>query len=449
MSGSENLQDKPMRDYLHQGLRLVCANLPHLAGLAHAVDLHVDRRVPTAAISASGRLLANPDFFGVLDRRATTFVLAHELMHLALRTHQRGVGSDPYLVNCAHDYIINDILVQELRCPVPAGGLEMEGARHLSVEKLVSLMRSDPSLQAPSVWQQPKPGVGPPSGAPGLSGLGKILQDALSEAGALPESEPPTLPIDFPGDILSEEAERELFPDSQPQQIQERLREIRQIARKAESLGVLREKLGEIEQSELRGDAAGNSESLVQALRGSYLPPWDLALQRWLDAVAPGPRSFARPSRRGADRTDVILPGRKREGWTLHILLDTSGSMTNEIPRALGTIADYSDAMGVEQVHLLQCDTEVTSDEMISPSELSNYRVVGYGGSDMSPGMLHLADDLEVEAAIVITDGYIHYPSEPMPYSVLWVLPPWSSRRYFQPSYGHVLQMNPPRTSSE
>src|SRR4051812_5522652 len=46
----------------HAALRLVCASLPHLAGLAHAVRVTPDTRVPTAAIAASGRLLVNPDF---------------------------------------------------------------------------------------------------------------------------------------------------------------------------------------------------------------------------------------------------------------------------------------------------------------------------------------------------------------------------------------------------
>ncbi len=65
----------------------------------------------------------------------------------------------------------------------------------------------------------------------------------------------------------------------------------------------------------------------------------------------------------------------------------------------------------------------------------------GFGGSDLSPGLYHLADDDEVEAAIVLTDGYIDYPQEPMPYTVLWVLTPDGDPNYFQPPYGRVIQM--------
>ena len=52
-----------------------------------------------------------------------------------------------------------------------------------------------------------------------------------------------------------------------------------------------------------RGSEPGSQNEKVAALRGLYRPPWELALQRWLEAVAPSERSYARPSRRGAERT--------------------------------------------------------------------------------------------------------------------------------------------------
>ena len=61
-----------------------------------------------------------------------------------------------------------------------------------------------------------------------------------------------------------------------------------------------------------RGNDAGASEQVVTALRGIYRTPWQMALQNWLEGVVPGERTFVRPSRRGADRHDVVMPGRKR-----------------------------------------------------------------------------------------------------------------------------------------
>src|SRR5690606_5888276 len=98
-------------------------------------------------------------------------------------------------------------------------------------------------------------------------------------------------------------------------------------------------------------------ESLMRAVHTAYQPPWQLALQRWMDAVAPAGQTYARASRRGADRDDgVVLCGRKREGWTLHIVLDTSGSMVDILPCVLGVIASFCDGAGVSEIHVLQCD---------------------------------------------------------------------------------------------
>ena len=70
-------------------------------------------------------------------------------MHLALRTHDRANGSDRLEFNYAHDYIINDILRVELGfTTIPAGGLDMPGAREKSAEEIVLEMRKNADRMA-------------------------------------------------------------------------------------------------------------------------------------------------------------------------------------------------------------------------------------------------------------------------------------------------------------
>jgi predicted metal-dependent peptidase len=92
-------------------------------------------------------------------------------------------------------------------------------------------------------------------------------------------------------------------------------------------------------------------------------------------------------------------------------------------------------------VHLLQCDTGVSRDDTVAPGELATYEIAGFGGSDMSPALNHLARDTEVEAALVLTDGYIDYPQETQPYQVLWVILGSSVPDCFTPLYGDVILM--------
>jgi predicted metal-dependent peptidase len=400
-----------------RGLRMTTVALPHLAGLAAATRVALDDRIPTMGVFASGRLIANPQFVRRLKENELVFVLAHELLHLALRTHDRAKGSDRLQFNYAHDYIINDILRTELGfAHIPANGLDMRGAREKSAEEILLDMRRNESQTKSRVFEGEATSTRRMFGG----GAGQPGGDAHDEA----------------GDVLGENLEREMYPEDAAAQgaHAERMKEIA-----AKALG-LAAAMGRLKG--LRGTDAGAARQMVSALRDVYRPPWELALQRWLESVAPGERTFARAARRAAPQADVVLPGRRREGWILNVVLDTSGSMTTEIPGALGAIAGFCDAVAVDQVRLLQCDAAVTADEMLSPLELAEHEIAGYGGSDLSPAMLQLADDPHVRAAVVITDGDIAYPAEPMPYNVLWVLPARDAAR-FNPPYGRVVAMGP------
>ncbi|MBX9908108.1 MAG: hypothetical protein K2Z25_05285 [Beijerinckiaceae bacterium] len=405
--------DRATRARILNGLRLLTAPFPHLAGLAAAVRVEIDDRVPTMGVFASGRLLANPDFTARLSADDLVFVLAHELLHLALRTHDRARGSAAIEFNYAHDYIINDMLRHALgRTTIPAGGLDMAGARNKGAEEIVLEMRRSGQFMATrtQVWE----GV--------LVSVDKVLgAGRQAPSGAM-------------GDALDAARERELFPDDAAGQA-ERARAIADLAARgmalARAMGAMRG----------RGVGTGDTQQDVRAQRGHHATPWHVALQTWLEGAAAGERTYMRASRRGAERTDLVTPGRKRHSWMLTIVLDTSASMTDDIPHALGAIADFCDAAGVDDIRVVQCDSVVTSDEMVSPSALADYRISGYGGSDLTPALLALAEDARVSAAIVITDGDIGYPAEPVPYAVLWALPKPSAS--FQPSYGRVVSMQP------
>ena len=404
---------------VERGLRLLTVSLPYLSGLAAAVRVTLDARVPTMGVFASGRLVVNPEFAEKLKENELIFVLAHELLHLALRTHDRARGSHHLEFNYAHDYIINDILRKELGMEyVPAGGLDMPGARKRSAEEIVLEMRRNaeimPSKTAVFGGEETTVGrlFGPKGRGPG---------GVAGEVDA--------------GDVLGTQREKEMFPDDVAQQAEE-VAAVKE--RAANSLAMARA-VGALKG--LRGDDPGGTSEVVTALRGIYRTPWEVVLQRWMESVAPGERTFVRPSRRGADRSDIVLPGRRREGWMLTVILDTSGSMIEEIPRALGAIADFCEAVAVDQIRLLQCDVAVTSDETVSPTELAQYQVAGFGGSDLTPAMELLAADPQVRAAAIITDGDIQFPADPMPYAVLWVLPPTRSAG-FGPGYGRIVVMD-------
>jgi len=402
-------------------LRIACASLPHLSGVANTLRILPDMRIPTAGITATGKLLVNPDWFKELDLADATFVMAHEMLHLCLESHERGVGTEPDMFNWAHDYIINDMLTEELGRRPPDGGLTYPGARDLSAERIITMMRHG---------QIPSPGSMPRS----------TMRAALEDAGLLPESGRDASP--GASDVISDAQERDLFPEGDLGADLQARRRVRAAAAKSLGLAKLKGRLDEIERATAGPASAPRDQTAVaNAMRGLYAPPWELALQHWMESVSPGPRSYARPSRRGAGQSDAVLAGRRRIGWALHVVLDTSGSMEKEISRVLGLIAAFCESVGVAQVHVLQCDEQVTRDQWIEPEELWNYTVQGFGGSDLSPAMVELARDPEVEAVIVITDGAITFPVEPMPYALLWAVTDDATAETWQPGYGQVIGM--------
>jgi predicted metal-dependent peptidase len=409
---------------IERGLRMVTVPFPHLAGLAAAARVMLDDRVPTMGVFASGRLVANPAFVARLKENELVFVLAHEMLHLALRTHDRARGADRLEFNYAHDYIINDMLRVALGFQsIPAGGLDMPGARERSAEEIVLEMRRKGNEVASrsQVWEGRPMSAGqrfPGPGGKGGRGRAQPQNDAAPEDG---------------GDVLADGLERELYPDEANEQAA-RAEKMKELAAKALALA---KAMGAMKG---RGVEGGGTTLVVDALRGIYRTPWESALQRWLESVAPGERTFSRPSRRSVDRDDIVLPGRRREGWLLNVVLDTSASMAAEIPRALGALADFCDAVGVDQVRIVQCDTTVSADDFVAPEALAQYQVTGYGGSDLSPALLHLAEDPQTRAVVAITDGDVALPAEAMPYSLLWLLPANGSPS-FRPPYGRVLQM--------
>jgi predicted metal-dependent peptidase len=407
---------------VHRGLRMVTVPLPHLAGLVGAARVTLDTRVPTMGVFASGRLVVNPEFAARLTDRELVFVLAHEMLHLALRTHDRARGAGRLEFNYAHDYIINDLLRDELGFErIPANGLDLPGARARSAEEILLEMRRNGHAMASRtrVWDGDAVTVRGRFQGPG---------DARSASARDHQ------PHDDGGDVLAEDVEREWFPGDADAQARDALR-MRELAARAAALGEAMDAM-----RGRRGAGHGADSRHVAALRGLYRTPWQLALQRWLEAVAPAERTYTRMSRRANGRDDVVLPGRRRAGWLLNVALDTSASMADEIPRALGAIADFCDAAGVDQVRLVQCDAAVTGDELLPPEALAMHRIHGYGGSDLSPAFEHFAAAPQTRAVLVITDGDVVYPDAMPPFDVLWLLPPGTAVP-FTPRYGRVVRM--------
>ncbi|MGY0235766.1 vWA domain-containing protein [Longispora urticae] len=314
--------------------------------------------ISVAAIDpAAGEIYVNP--LHRLSEPEWRFVLAHEMLHAALRTGDRIAHRDPYLWNVASDFVINGWLVEMAVGELPDGLLYDPALAGLSAE---------------AVYDQITRNLRRYRKLATLRGRG--LGDVLSGVGTPPR-----------GVDLDEYYRRALLTGL--------------VFHESQGRGLL-------------------PRGLVDEIRvlDQPPPPWDARLARWFDEHVRAPerrRSYARMSRRQSASPDIPRPGWLRpedleRRNTFGVVLDTSGSMDPALlGKALGAIASYATARDVPAARVVFCDAAAYDAGYLPVSEIAGrVKVRGRGGTVLQPGirLLERAEDFPADGPIlVITDA--------------------------------------------
>jgi len=323
--------------------------------LARGWDIH------TAAVNASaGEIYINP--LSDLRLGEWRFVMAHEMLHAALRHGERVGGRDPYLWNVAADLVINGWLLEMGVGTMPDGALHDPALKGMSAEEVYDRIATDLRRYRKLATLR---GVG----------LGDVLGHPLPHAG---------------------EAARAAGLDD--------------IYRRALSTGLAYH-------DSSRGTLPAG---LVEEIRALDHPPlaWDAQLARWFEEHVPAvekTRTYARASRRQSGTPDIPRPGWIRPVElerlpTYGVVLDTSGSMDRELlGKALGAIASYSRARDVPAARVVYCDAAAYDAGYVPVDDIAGrVKVHGRGGTVLQPGvdLLERAADFPAHGPILlITDG--------------------------------------------
>lgn len=350
------------------------------AGFTLVPDADVARAwgIKIAAVSAEhGEIYVNPH--ANLTAEEWRFVLAHEMLHAALRHDRRADGRDPYLWNVACDYVINGWLVAMAVGHLPEDSLYDQQLTGLSAESVYDTLVTDLRRARRLLTL----------GAPGK---GDVLGDWLSEPAAAQRrtSRRPQAPMpwDRAGHV-----------------------DLDDFYRRALTQGL------EYHRTTGRGLLPRGLEEEIRTLDHPPLP-WDAQLARWFDEHIRTPepkRTYARASRRQSATPDIPRPGKLRpeelaRQLTFGVVLDTSGSMPTELlGKALGAIASYAMARDVPAARVVFCDAVAYDAGYLSPSDIAgNVKVRGRGGTVLQPGvdLLERAKDFPPDGPIlVITDA--------------------------------------------
>lgn len=125
--------------------------------------------------------------------------------------------------------------------------------------------------------------------------------------------------------------------------------------------------------------------------------------------------TYRRPSRRAHSNPDVIMPSLRMPVPTVAIVIDTSGSVSDQmLGQALAEVGGVLRSLGVarDRMRLIACDARAY--EAQSVRSLGTVELAGGGGTDMRAG-LEAASALKPrpDLVIVMTDGFTPWPATP------------------------------------
>ena len=367
-TGTERERQWPLAE---RAKRWVLSEFPLLGALAGEIRIIADadlcRRmdIPVAAVNGFlGEMYLHPEVGLTLEE--LIFVYVHELLHVALFHHARGLGRDPLIYNFAADFIINGWLVE-----MGVGQLPKIGALY------------DPRLQGMSVEEVYDHLIRNPRDCKKLRGFHGALGDVLLDA--------PDGRTIYRRDVTT----------------------LDDIYRRCLQTGY----------SCCSGRYRGLMPAgLLEEIRSLWTAPvpWDVELARWMDAHVPiardTRRSYARASRRQASTPDIPRPARyipheEIASCTFGVVLDTSGSMDRALlGRALGAIASYAEARDVPAVRLVLCDATPYDRGILAPADLRGIvSVQGRGGTVLQPAinfLLRRPDFPATAPIMILTDGW-------------------------------------------
>lgn len=125
--------------------------------------------------------------------------------------------------------------------------------------------------------------------------------------------------------------------------------------------------------------------------------------------------SYRRPSRRAAAFSDVVLPSLRQPVPTVAVVIDTSGSMSDDmLAQILGEVGGLLSSVGIarNRLHVICCDAKAYAAQRVLKAQ--DVALLGGGGTDMGAGLaatetLRPRPDL----VIVLTDGHTPWPHRP------------------------------------
>jgi len=433
-----------IRDIVEQDRFELMMRCPFYGRIICSVELVVvsDPQVRLACTDYS-RIFISGDAYPALPEEMRLAVLAHEVLHIALRHAFRIGDRDKNRFEKAAD--IEDTFILTENFPDPYGIKCKEEWRDLTAEQIYEILpKREGKTQAKSLHCSPNnTSDDMQSGDGQQSGNEDEKEKNKSSKSKSGKNSPGDNSGDGDGDGSdggsgdgsgSDSSQQDGYSDFRPQFDPET--EMNCIALSKNTLMDVRNRS--------RGTAPSRLGLLIEELDKPHIV-WQVLLRQFLRLCRGGTYSWMRPNRRFVSR-GLYLPGRQTKSFRGIVGLDTSGSTIEDLPEFIAELTGLLKAFGKYDLTIIECDAVIQQIWTVSSNEpmpdLTQHKFMGGGGTDFNPVFEYIRDhELTPNVLIFFTDGFADCPEEKPPYPVLWMLTkdgqapvPWGQVIFYEES---------------
>jgi predicted metal-dependent peptidase len=318
------------------------------------------------------KLVYGPDFVNSLSDAHLTYVMYHEVLHLALHhcTHRKFDLHE--LGNIAHDLAVNELIpINPGSCEPPMKDGKLMGIFVSELKKMKEY--SDIKEKQTAEWYydylRKKQKEQAAAGGNGKDQSGKQFDNH----GGWSENE-----------VADEK---------------------------------IRAKIDEIAKSNTWGNVGSVEKELILAAQTRRIN-WRNILRQFYGNMVWHERESTR--KRPNRRTGLIHPGAKKIQLDRHlVVVDTSGSIDSDLlAQFLSIINQMTDFVPID---IMQCDCEVTEPPRPFDRRRKEFTFKGRGGTSFQP-IMDMVDERHYKSVVILTDGEAAECSQPHA-KVVWVLP--------------------------
>jgi predicted metal-dependent peptidase len=351
----------------------------------------------------------NPEYIDALNAGQVEFVLAHEALHCALAHFARRGHRNKRRWDLACDFAINPLLLMDGLTP-PPDAMYIPEYDGMTAEEIYPLI--DENTDAESMDQHMYDGE-QTSSASNNQPADELQGESQSGSQGRSQGRP-----NDKGSKQGAAQPAPLTPDE----------------REKLSLQWRQRLAGAAQQAMQAGKLKGALARLVDDLIQPQLP-WQALLARYMTAIARDDFTYMRPSRReGA----AILPSLRSSQVDVVVVLDTSGSVSDEEIQEFLSEIDALKGQVRARITLLACDTEIAQEgpwifeaweELRYPKQLK-----GGGGTNFVPAFSWVnSQDMAPDLVVYFTDAQGTFPNQEPVYPVVWLVKgnaevPWGQR---------------------